>query len=202
MAETCYVTDHKDFLNLRVECESIILKGERLPKMVFRSEFHFYVFERGYVTLDGFPKFLLQMSNIYSDDAVNYITLDPDPEASYYDQFGFFGAATFDKRDILSKYREMMLRPDKRGSFCVVSNVGFFWGQSLNWAIFCDRVSWELCVLGCRHKLLESQIEDVRFLAPNELKTFITGQYHWKPETALAFLQEFANNYLLTPCGN
>jgi hypothetical protein len=77
------------------------------------------------------------------------MTIQPDPVYYYYDHLSFFGLAVFPLDRLKERYIEVMRRGGKPDSFLARGgDVGVFWGSSLRWGLHCDRISWELCVLG------------------------------------------------------
>lgn len=76
-------------------------------------------------------------------------------------------------------------------------NLGAFWGSSLDWAISCDRISWELAVIAVAENVDVPKISGFRCLTASEVSSYMKSQYHWKLATALDFNQRFLANYPL-----
>jgi hypothetical protein len=87
-----------------------------------------------------------------------------------------------------------------KGTFKLLAgaNIGCFWGSSLKWGIFCDRISWELAVIGVSENIDLQNISGCRCLDASQLSGYIKSQYHAKDPSgsiALDFSKRFLLNY-------
>lgn len=83
-------------------------------------------------------------------------------------------------------------------SLSVLGNVGAFWGSSLGWGIFCDRISWEMDVIAVSGSVDVPAITDFRCLDASFLSGYIKSQYSVKdPSNSIAadFTRRFLGNY-------
>jgi hypothetical protein len=77
------VVDEDVFSALNAECEKIIDTRKRLPDFVFRRSFaRYFAIEYCHIFTEQFAAFLFQLSNIFGDELVNYMTLDPSPNTT------------------------------------------------------------------------------------------------------------------------
>ena len=142
------VVDEDAFSVLSAECEKIIDTRKRLPDFVFRRTFsRYFATEYCHIFKNEFAAFLFHLSNIFGDASVNYITLDPSPEDKGYRQRSYFGLASFEPSSLAERYVPVLSRDQNVPQLLAGVNVGAFWGSSLQWAISCDRISWELAVI-------------------------------------------------------
>lgn len=115
----------------------------------------------------------------------------------YYKQCGFFGMASFDPNSLVDNYASVMSRDGDVNSFRARGgDVGVFWGSSLKWGIFCDRASWELCVMGFASDLDGAPIGVIRCMQPKILQSYIYNEYRQKPDLAARFLAELERNFM------
>jgi hypothetical protein len=194
------VTRDDQFLTLRTACDAIFDTSKRLPQQVFRKAFaNLYGFEHGVVMSKGFAAFLTQIAKRFGDSAVSYITLDPDPVEYYHKRMGFYGLASFPSSSLKERYLEVMSRDGQADSFRARGgDVGVMWGSSLEWGIFCDRFSWELCVMGSSSPLDEvinpAKGTTIRYME-KQVRGYIEGIYRYKPDVARDFLADLSKNY-------
>src|ERR1700674_2851071 len=142
------VVDQDLFSRLSGDCEKVIDTRKRLPDFVFRRPFaKYFAIEYAHIYKKEFGAFLFSLSNIFGDESVNYMTLDPAPEDSGYRQRSYFGLASFEPSSLAERYVPTLFREQRDLKILVGVNVGAFWGSSLKWGIFCDRISWELAVI-------------------------------------------------------
>jgi hypothetical protein len=192
------VVDENVFSALSAECEKIIDTRQRLPDFVFRSRFaKYFAIEYAHIYKKEFAAFLFSLSNIFGDESVNYMTLDPSPEDSGYRRRSYFGLASFEPSSLVQKYVPTLFRDQKDSKILVGVNVGAFWGSSLQWAIFCDRKSWEMSVIALPENIDVPEISSFRCWNASEVSSYMKSQYHWKLATALEFNQKFLANYPL-----
>lgn len=191
------VTDKEDFYRLRGECEKVIEINARLPNFVFsRSFIRFCAFEHAYIMTPQFPAFLHSIATRFEDTAVYYMTIRPDPVDYYYNSLSFFGMATFKTEELLERYMPVMSRHGEADSFFKRGgDISAFWGQSLQWAIFCDRISWELAVFGTAREMDMSRVTTVRCLNAETLSRYIRSQYRSDVATASDFVKMFVHSY-------
>jgi hypothetical protein len=81
------------------------------------------------------------------------------------------------------------------------ANIGVFWGSSLKWGIFCDRISWEIAVIAVSENVDVPAISGFRCLDASELISYMKSQYRVKdPSDSIAsnFTKRFLANYSTT----
>jgi hypothetical protein len=193
------VLDQKTFSRLSRECEKIIDTRQRLPDFVFRRVFaKYYVVEYSSVYGNEFGAFLSKMSNILGEQSVKYMVLDPDP-VDYYGKYeSFFGLVSLDAADLSERYTAVMHPVRGISHILAGANIGVFWGSSLEWGIFCDRVSWEIAVIAVPENIHVPAISGFRCLDSSQLESYIKNEYHVKdPSDSIAssFSQRFLANY-------
>ena len=194
------VLDEDAFSALSAECERIIDTGKRLPDFVFRRAFaRYFAIEYCHIFKKEFAEFLFQLSNIFGDASVNYMTLDPSPEDKGYRQRSYFGLASFEPSSLAERYVTILSRDQNVPQLQLLAgvNVGAFWGSSLQWAVSCDRISWELAVIAVSKNVDVPGISGFRCLTASEVSSYMKSQYHWKLPTALDFNARFLANYPL-----
>jgi hypothetical protein len=197
MNATGLVTDKVTLSFLNRECEKIIDTQKRLPDFVFRRSFSEYcAIEYGHIYRREFGAFLLKLSDVFGDEFVNYMALDPDPR-SYRGQFSYFGAASFKPSDLLERYVAVLSRDDNVPQILAGVNVGAFWGSSLKWAISCDRISWEIAVVAVSENVDVPTMSGFRCMDADGVSSYMRSQYHWKPPAASDFTQRFLANYAI-----
>jgi hypothetical protein len=192
------IADREAFSALSGECEKIINTRKRLPDFVFRRSFtRYFAIEHAHIFKKEFGSFLLKLSNIFGDETVNYMTLDPHPVDYYYQRFSFFGLASFKPSRVTERYVPVMSREGNVDSFrSRGGDVGVFWGSSLKWGIFCDRISWEIAVIAVSENADVPTISGVRCMDASRLSDYIKAQYFSKDASiALDFTQRFLANY-------
>jgi hypothetical protein len=193
------VVDREVFSALKAECEKLIDTQKRLPDFVFRRAFANYVpIDCAYIYTHKFAEFLLRLSDICQDESVNYITLDPEA-ADYYDRYHcpYFGLASFTQSSLLERYVPAIFGNRNWPEFRAGVHIGAFWGSSLEWAIFWDRISWELAVVAVPQNIDVRAMSDFKWMDAAKISNYMTGLYHWKLPTALNFNQRFLANYPL-----
>lgn len=190
------ITDRNAFVRLSEECCAVFDIAQRLPSQVFRGNFKkYYEFEYGQILSKYFAPFLTKVAQKASDKAVNYMTLEPDP-SYYFNNYGFFGLASFEPVNLISNYINVMNRDGVADSFRARGgDIAVLWGSSLEWGIFCDRKAWDLCVMGVSLELDQSIISKLNIMDSTRVKNYISTAYHWKPSVAIEFLDEFFKNY-------
>jgi hypothetical protein len=192
------VVDQDLFSRLSGECEKVIDTQKRLPDFVFRRPFaKYFAIEYSHIYKKEFGAFLLALSNIFGDESVNYMTLDPSPEDIGYRQRSYFGLASFVPSSLMEKYVPTLFREQRESKILVGVNVGVFWGSSLKWGIVCDRISWEMAVIAVSENVDVPRISGFRCWNASEVSSYMKSQYHWKLATALEFNEKFLANYLL-----
>jgi hypothetical protein len=193
------VTDREVFSALSAECEKIVDSQKRFPDFVFRRPFATYVpIDYAYIYSQEFAAFLLKMADRFEDESVHYMTLDP-AAVDYRDRFNcsFFGLASFKPSSLMERYVPAISVSRNRPWLLAGVNVGVFWGSSLEWAISCDRISWELAVIAVPEKVDIPTMSGFKCMDAAALSRYMTGLYHWKLPTALDFNQKFLMNYSL-----
>jgi hypothetical protein len=190
------VADQEAFSFLSGECEKIINTEKRLPDFVFQRPFaRYFAIEYGHIYKQEFGTFLSKMSDIFEDESVNYMTLDPRPGDDYYRHSSFFGLASFKPSSLEERYVPVLFREGNIPRLLVSVNVGVFWGSSLKWGTSCDRISWEMAVVAVSENVDVPTISGFRCLNASEVSSYMKSQYHWKLSTALDFNQRFSANY-------
>ncbi len=191
------IIDQEAFSTLSGECGKIIDTKMRLPGAVFRRTFcRYFVVEHAHVFTDEFGLFLLKMSDIFEDTYVNYMTLDPDPVGYYHKHYSFFGLASFSPQKLIENYLSVMSRDGHVDSFrSRGGDVGVFWGSSLNWGIFCDRISWEIAVIAVSQEVDLPKISNFRCMDASWFSNYIKSQYPKDSPDAAVFIEEFLVNY-------
>jgi len=191
------ITDDNTFSALRVECGEVFDIDKRLPHQVFRQNWAIYhVFDHGQILRKDFSTFLTNVAHSFEDRAVNYMTLDPDPVQYYRRNFGFYGLASFEASTLMANYIKVMYRDGNVDSFRARGgDLGVLWGSSRKWGIFCDRVSWELCLFGSSLKLDESIMGGIDCMDAGQLKNYLENLYRNKHEVALKFRTELGKSY-------
>jgi hypothetical protein len=182
------------FSCLRGECERIIDTGKLLPDFVFRQPFSKYLATE-YACLygDDCATFLSHLSAIYSDESINFITIDPHPVDCYYKRNSWFGLASFDPLTITERYVPTMGAGSDSVFLLAGVNVGAFWGSSLKWTIFADRLRWELALIATQDNHDLPPIGNGQTIAE-----YIRHQYHMRdPSDSIAkdFASRFFSNY-------
>ncbi len=193
------VADSEVFSALSDECEKIIDTQKRLPGFVFRRPFAKYVpIDYAYIERQEFADFLLKMSNISRDQSVNYMTINP-AAVDYHDRFNcaFFGLASFEPSRLLERYVPAISVDRNRPWLLAGVNVGVFWGSSLEWAISCDRISWELAVIAVPQKVDVPSMSGFKCMDAEAISSYMKSLYCWKLPAALDFNQRFLANYPL-----
>lgn len=190
------IADGRSFAALREECGAVFDIDQSLPSKVFRHQFERYcVFEHANIRQRSFATFLTSIADICSDEVVNYMTLRPDPIDYYYKNCGFYGVASFKAKDLAENYLKVMGRDGKVDSFFARGgDVGVFWGSSKEWGIFCDRISWEICLMGfsCALDKISGMVHSLNSAS---LRSYISKEYQHKPQVAQEFLMQLMKNY-------
>lgn len=194
------VVDREAFLVLAEECNQVIDTRKRLPDFVFQHTFaKYFAIEHAHIYRKEFGSFLFKLSNIFGDKSINYMTLEPDPVDYYYRHSSFFGLASFEPSSLVERYQPVMSRGGNVDSFLHRGgDVGAFWGSSLKWGIFCDRISWELAVIATSEHVDVPTLGGFRRMDASSLSDYMKSQYSMKdPGVALDFTQRFLSNYPL-----
>ncbi len=191
------VVDEAVFSALRRDCEKLIDTRKRLPDFVFQRSFdRYFAIEHTHIYRKEFGSFLFKLSNIFKDVTVNFMLLDPAP-ADLFHRDSFFGLASFQPDSLIERYLPVMsIRSIV--SLAVLGNVGVFWGSSLSWGIFCDRISWETDVIAVSGSVDVPAITDFRCMDASTLSGYIKSQYCVKdPSNSIAsdFTRRFLGNY-------
>lgn len=190
------IVDKDEFLLLWQDCNKVFDTTRRLPDPVFRIPFKKnYAFERAQIFMNDFPAFLRKLADAFSDDTVNYMTVDPDAADYYLKHCGFYGLASFERDKLAERYLKVMTRDRGAVSFRTIGDIGVFWGSSLEWGIFCDRVSWELCLMGTSIDVDKSILAIVGCMDSARVASYIENEYKHKPSVAASFLSNLAANY-------
>lgn len=194
------VVDREVFLVLAEECNKVIDTRKRLPDFVFQHAFvKYFVIEYAHIHRKEFGSFLFNISNIFGDKSVNYMTLEPDAVDYYHRRSSFFGLASFEPSSLVQRYVPVMSRGGNVDSFLYRGgDVGAFWGSSLKWGISCDRISWEIAVIALSEHVDVPTISDFRCMDALWLSDHMKHQYSvTNPLIASDFTQKFLTNYPL-----
>ena len=191
--------DERTFSIFRGECEKIIDTRKRLPDFVFKRLFaKYFAIEYAHVYGDEFGAFLSRMSNIFEDESVNYMVVDPDPVDWYYQRESHFGLVSLEASRLPERYVEVMQPVRGTSKILAGANVGVFWGSSLKWGIFCDRLSWETAVIAVPTNVDVPMVSRFRCMDASSLSDYIKSQYRVKdPSESIAanFTKRFLANY-------
>ena len=192
------ITDEATFRALREQCAALFYTDRRLPERVFRRGFSSYcVFEHAQIMRKEFADVLASLAKKSGDKEVNYMTIEPDPVDYYKKHCGFYGLASFSAETVRDTYIKVMYLDGSVESFRARGgDVGVFWGESMRWAAFCDRKSWEVCLLGLDVPLGESAEKELGCMSPSRLTTYISGLYNDKGDVGWEFAAKLKRNYL------
>jgi len=186
---------------LKAECEKIIDTRKRLPDFVFQRPFAKYLaIEYAHVYGGGaygekFVSVLSSISGICQDESVNYMVLDPEPGDTFWEQPLSFGVVSFKSSSLAERYTLVMNPRNGISKVLIGANLGVFWGSSLKWGIFADRVSWELAVIAISENIDAPMIGALRCLNSKQVTSYMDSQYHWKKSVASDFNRRFLENY-------
>jgi hypothetical protein len=191
------LTGDTAFSTLRNECEAVFDTDKRLPAKVFRPNFtQYYAFEHGQIFRKEFAAFLAEIARVFVDATVNYMTLAPDPVEYYRKNCGFYGLASFESGNLIENYLGVMTRGGSADSFMARGgDVGVIWGSSLSWGIFCDRISWDVCLMGVSSGLDKSLKNAIGCMDSDRLKAYLLNQYRDKNYIVAEFLKGLYANY-------
>lgn len=182
---------------LKAECEKIIDTRKRLPDFVFQRPFaKYFAIEYAHVYGGGdygkkFVSVLSNISNVCQDESVNYMVLDPESGHTLWEQPLSLGVASFRPSSLVERYRLVM----DHSKILFAANLGVFWGSSLKWGIFADRVSWELAVIAVSENIDASMVGTLRCWNSAQVSSYMDSQYHWKTSVASEFNRRFLENY-------
>ena len=194
MNSTELIADEKLSLGLRAQCEEIIDTGKRLPEFVFRRPFaRYFAVEYAHVYNLKFGALLREMSRLSGDESVSYRMLDAHPL-----EHPFLGLISFTPSTLPDRYAEGMHPTKGVTNILAVANLGVFWGSSLKWGVFADRISWELAVIATHNDIDVSKILGWPCFNAEQVKSYMTSQYHIKdPSDSIAsnFNRRFFENY-------
>lgn len=195
------IKDRETFSFLKAECEKIIDTRKRLPDFVFRRPFAKY-FAIAYAHVYGggdygekFVSVLSNISDICQDESVNYMVLDPEPGDTFWEQPLSLGVVSFRPSSLAERYTLVMNPRIGISKILRDANLGVFWGASLKWGIFADRVSWELAVIAISENIDAAMLGAVRCLNSAQVSNYMDSQYHWKKSVASDFNRRFLENY-------
>lgn len=193
------VSDKEKFLELKNQCEQILDTGKRLPDFVFRRPFvRYYAVEYAHVYGRTFGGLLREMSNRFGDESASYMVLHPSPGDSYLRHSSFYGLISFSPATLPDRYLEVMSPTKGLSHILAGANLGVFWGCSLEWAVFADRISWELAVIATQKDIDVSRMLGWPCFNAEQVKSYMTSQYHRKdPSDTIAseFNTRFLANY-------
>ncbi|HTS16298.1 MAG TPA: hypothetical protein VMP11_01875 [Verrucomicrobiae bacterium] len=191
------VTDRNVFLGLRQQCETIIDTKKRFPEFVFRRSFaKYFAIDHGEIHRKEFTSLLERMAYSSKDESVSYMTLAPDPVNYYLKNYKFYGLASFRPASLTERYLPVMFRDGQADSFLARGgDVGAFWGSSLKWAVFCDRISWELALIAVSEKTETLTDAGFRLMDSSLLLDYMNSLYYADPSKAREFTKTFAMNY-------
>ena len=140
------VSDAETFLRLSAQCEEVFDTSKRLPEFVFHCHFaRCFAVEYGHLYRPQFGSLLRELSRMSGDDSVSYRMLDPNPWEG-----AFFGLISFVPSTLPDRYAEVMNPKIGCCKILAGANLGGFWGSSLKWGIFSDRISWELALIAAQ----------------------------------------------------
>jgi hypothetical protein len=189
------VVDKKVFSVLTEECEKVVNTRKRLPDFVFQRAFaKYFAIEHVHIFKQEFASFLLKLATVLEDGSVNYMLLDPDP-IEQYDQHSFFGVASFKPASLVERYVPVMSERSVGSLLAYRGNVGAFWGSSLKWGIFCDRISWEMDVIAVPGSVDVPAMTGFRCMDAAWLSDYVRSQYSKDTAIAIEFTRRFLANY-------
>jgi hypothetical protein len=143
-----------------------------------------------------FAGFLAALAEKSGDKTVNYMTLDPDPVDYYQKHCGFYGLASFSAETVKDNYIKVMYRDGSVDSFRARGgDVGVLWGESLKWGIFCDRKSWEVCLLGLDTQLDEEAKNELGCMGASRLTAYLSSLYQSKRDAGRDFVTKLERSY-------
>ncbi len=194
------IRDPATFSRLSAECDKIIDTQRLLPDFVFWQAFPKYLATE-YACLYGKDAAILlsQMSRTFGDESVNFMTIDPHPVDCYYKRNSWFGLASFSSATVSERYVPIMYA----GTFPKLLagvNVGAYWGSSMKWAIFADRLRWELALIATQDNIEIPTIGRFRYFTAPMIASYMRSQYQSKdPSGAIAsdFAARFLPNYAI-----
>ncbi len=190
------ISDRERFRRLAAQCEEVIDTSKRLPEFVFRRRFaRYFAVEYAHVYKPLFGSLLYEMSRMFGDDSVTYRMLDPDPWEGT-----FFGLVSFMSSTLSNRYAEVMNPKVGCSKILAGANLGAFWGSSLQWGIFADRISWELALIATQRDVEISAFLGWPCFSAAQVADYMKSQYHAKdPSDSIAtdFNAKFLVNYPL-----
>ncbi len=192
------ITDGAMFDLLQDQCNKLLDPNKALPNYVFRRDFaKFTAFDCAHIRQQVFGATLKRIALAFGDISVHYMTIEPDPVKYYWEKLGFYGAASFDVDTLPSRYIVAMSRDFQSADSFLGrgGDVGVFWGSSLQWGIFCDRISWSICVLALSGTTNETLLSDIKVLDKDHLRDYILNEYKYNSSAGLEFLNEYLSNY-------
>ncbi len=196
------ISDRQEFLRLAAQCEEIVDTSKRLPDFVFRRPFAKYYaveYTHFYGSRSG-GALLREMSVSFGDESVSYMVLDPRPGDKYFRHSPFFGLISFSSSTLPDRYVEVMGMPKGCSTILAGANWGVYWGSSLKWSVFADRLSWELAVIATEKDVDVSGMLGWPCLTAEQVCSYMASQYHAKDPTdsiAAEFNRKFLANYSL-----
>ena len=151
------ISNPREFLRLAAQCDEIICTAKRLPDFVFKRPFEkYYAVEYAHLYRRTFGALLREMSVVFGDDSVSYMVLDP--REGYRADSSFFGLISFGPSTLPDRYFEVMSPVKGCSKILAEANLGVYWGSSLQWGVFADRISWELAVIATQKDIDVSTI--------------------------------------------
>jgi hypothetical protein len=188
------VSAPEESLRLRAQCEEIIDTGKRLPDFVFRRPFtNYYAVEYAHLYKGKFGQLLHELSRPFGDDSLSYMMLDPEPWEGV-----FFGLVSFTLATLTERYSQVMSPTQSDTHILAGANLGVFWGSSLRWAVFADRISWELALIAADKDFDVPGILGWPCFGPEQIRSYMTSQYQIvNPSGSIAaeFCKKFLSNY-------
>jgi hypothetical protein len=193
------IFDKEKFSLLNGECNLIIDDKKRLPDFVFQHQFKkYFAIEYSCIYGEEFGEFLFKMATIFEDERVNYMTLDPHPDEWDRHKSSLFGLVSFEPSSLLEKYSPIMYMDRTAPRFLVSANIGVFWGASMKWGIFCDRISWEMAVIAVPDNVDVPGISGFRCMDAAWLLDYMEDQYRSKDKNiGTDFTGKFLDNYII-----
>ena len=194
MNTTELVADPEVFSFLSAQCDEVIDISKRLPEFVFRRAFgKYFAVEYAHLYKSQFGKLLYEMSQLFGDDSVSYRMLDPQPWEGVS-----LGLISFQPATLPERYADVMNPRIGRSKILTGANLGVFWGSSLNWGVYADRISWELAVIATDSDVDVSKILGWPSFSSEQVAEYMRCQYHIKdPSDSIAgeFNGKFLSNY-------
>lgn len=191
-----FVSSETNYRRARSEYGRVFRDESRLPAMVFQDSMaQFSFFEYSLCLGRAFPIGLYALSQEYQDETVSYMTIEPDPVSYYEMRLGYYGVASFAADSLADRFFPVMLRTDSADSFLARGDIGVYWGSSKKWGIYCDRESWDLCVLATANRMASCILDQFGVLDSTTVGNLLVSQNSHRLEVAKSFVLGLKKHY-------